>query len=144
MKKSFISLFIAFMFSPSWAQSPAPSVGTIQSVQGLVTISQGTTLGNAASGTPLTNGAIVVSTCGASTFIQLRSGCSVPLSPRQSVTVNTELSCDQLLNSVQQLADQCASAGGFAAGAGAGFLAVPIVAFALDRNSQPSQSLSGK
>lgn len=144
MKKSLISLFIAFIFSPSWAQSPAPAVGTIQSVQGLVTISQGATLGNAAPGTALTNGAIVVSTCGASTFIQLRNGCSVPLSPSQAVTVNTDLSCDQLLNSVQQLAGQCASGGGFAIGSGGGFLVLPIVAFAVNRDSRPSQSLSGK
>lgn len=116
MKKSFSALLVALAFSPVWAQTPAPVVGTTQNVQGLVTVSQGNTLGNAASGTTLVNGARVVATSSGSALVSLNNGCQIPLAPNQSVIVNVGLSCNAQLASVGAVG-VVAAAGPFAAGA---------------------------
>lgn len=142
MNKNLCLLLVAFSVSPVWAQTPAPVVGTVQNVQGLVTVSQGNTLGNAASGTTLVNGSRVVATSSGSALITLNNGCRIPLAPNQAVVVNSGLSCNALLASVGG-AGVPAAAGPFAAGAtpeaiGFGAAYIGVGAYVL-----ANQSLSG-
>ncbi|MES2979224.1 MAG: hypothetical protein V4731_12440 [Pseudomonadota bacterium] len=100
--------------APVWAQTPAPvpvlvpapapAVGVIQSAQGLVTVSQGNTLSNALGGSPITNGARIVTTSTGTSSIRLSSGCTIPLSPNQAVTIDTSLSCQAQINNVVSVA----------------------------------------
>lgn len=151
MKTSLFLVSAACAISTAWAQTPPtpPVVGTVQAANGLVTVSQNGSLGNAAAGTPLTNGARVVSTSNGSAIVRLNNGCSVSLAPNRSVIINPALACDVLAASVVSVGVPIASAsaGGVAAGsAGAGALlfAVPVLAFVADRNSETVQSLSGR
>ena len=125
------------------AQAPAPAVGTATRVQGLVTISQGNTLGNLAKDTPLTNGARIVTTSTGSADLQLSNGCVVSLLPNQAITINSQLDCKA------QIAGIVPAGGSVVAGGVSGLLVPALIAGGLvineisNHSSGPSQSLSG-
>lgn len=108
MKKTLAFVLAATAFGGVWAQSP-PAVGSIQNVQGLVTISQDQTLRNAVSGSALTNGARVVSTTTGSGEIVLANGCRITLAANRAVTINTALPCNDLIASVTPIGPVIAS-----------------------------------
>ena len=114
-KLAFALLLTAFASTAALAQGPGESVGVVQSVDGLVTVSQGNTLGNVVKDEKILNGARVVTTSTGSAVVKLNNGCLISLAPNQSVTVDPRLDCKALVASIQST-----GAGAFAAGAGAG------------------------
>ena len=122
MKKfTFLLSLSAFFTSVSFAQAPAPQeVGVVTRVEGLVTVSQGDTLGNVFKDEVILQNARVVTTATGSTTIRLKNGCVVDLKPSQAVTVDFRRECKALLAAIQP-----AGAVGVAGAGGVGAAGVP-------------------
>ena len=88
--------------------------GTITNVQGLVTVSDGTTIGNAVVGGSVGDGSRFVTGSSGSVTFWTKGGCEVTLSANQTLTVNERVSCDVLLAGIQTINPE--TAGGFFAG----------------------------
>ena len=103
MKKfTFLLSLSAFFTSVSFAQTPAPQeVGVVTRVEGLVTVSQGNTLGNAFKDEIILQNARVVTTATGSTTIRLNNGCVIDLKPNQVVTIDFRRECKAILASIQ-------------------------------------------
>ena len=128
MKKPFVSLLAATALSAAIAQPAAPvqPLGSAVEVKGLVTISQGNVVANAAPGSPLFNGARVMTTSTGSATLRLAGGCVVSLAANQMVVVNEGVDCRALVASVQPVGPAVAAAA-TGAGAGAGTPAALVV-----------------
>ena len=122
MKKlTFLLSLGAFFTSVSFAQAPAPeAVGVVTRVEGLATVSQGDTLGNAFKDKVILQNARVVTTATGSTTIRLNNGCVIDLKPNQAVTVDFRRECKALLAAIQP-----AGAVGVAGAGGVGAAGVP-------------------
>ena len=103
MKKfSLVFLLSTSFISASFAQTPAPQpVGVVSRVEGLVTVSQDNTLGNAFKDEVIIQNARVVTTATGSTTIRLNNGCIVDLKPNQAVTIDIRRECKAILASIQ-------------------------------------------
>ncbi len=95
------------------------SLGTIANVQGLVTVSDGTTIGNAVPGSPITDGMQFVTSSTGSLTLQTANGCAVTLKPNQTVTVQKNMTCDDLRLAIRAV-DNDAAGGVFANAFGGG------------------------
>ena len=115
-KFAFALLMTSFVGTAAMAQGapvvPA-SVGAIQSTDGLVTVSQANTLGNAFRDERLLDGARVATTGTGTTSIRLDNGCVIKLEPNQSVTINSKLDCRVQVASIQSTVLATAGASGF-------------------------------
>ena len=122
MKKLTFLLSLSALFtSVSFAQAPASQeVGVVTRVEGLVTVSQGDTLGNVFKDEVILQNARVVTTATGSTTIRLKNGCVVDLKPNQAVTVDFRRECKALLAAIQP-----AGAVGVAGAGGVGAAGVP-------------------
>ena len=121
MKKFvFLLSFSALFITTAFAQAPVPeAVGVVTRVEGLVTVSQGNTMGNAFKDQVIVEKARVVTTASGSTTIRLNNGCVIDLKPNQVVTVDRR-ECKAILAAIQ-------STGAVGvAGAGAGVGAVGV------------------
>jgi hypothetical protein len=98
ISKTFLAIGSALFAAAAFAQAP---IGKVESVNGIVTVTDGARGGTAASGNAITSGMRFVTTSGGSAVLRLNNGCVVNLKPNQSVTVDQGMSCDQLLASVQ-------------------------------------------
>lgn len=95
-----VALGLGFVVAAGAAE---PAVGTIEDVQGAVTVASTQAVKRAASGMPVTNGtSILVASDGGATLV-LNSGCVIGLAANQHVTVNSGLKCKELQASVKQL-----------------------------------------
>ena len=103
MKKfTFLLSLSAFFTTICFAQTPAPqAVGVVTRVEGLVTVSQDDTLGNAFKGEVILQNARVVTTATGSTTIRLNNGCMIDLKPNQALTVDSRRECKAILASIQ-------------------------------------------
>ncbi len=81
---------------------PAP-VGTVQSVGGLVTVSDASTVNNAVPGMTFANGAQFVTSSNGTAVLRVGRDCEIRLKPNQSFTVDKDKTCDGLLALVQNL-----------------------------------------
>ena len=118
MKKFTFLLSLGTLFAAvSFAQTPAPeAVGVVTRVEGLVTVSQGNTMGNVFKDEVILQNARVVTTASGSTTIRLINGCVVDLKPNQAVTVDFKRECKAILAAIQPAgAVGVAGAGGVAA-----------------------------
>ena len=116
-KFAFALLMTAFVSTGAMAQVVPGAVGVVQSTDGLVTVSQGNTLGNAFKEQRILDGARVVTTgTGAAVVRLINNGCLIKLDPNQSVTIDSRLGCTAQVASIQ-------STGAVAAGQGAGAVA---------------------
>jgi hypothetical protein len=79
----------------------AQSVGTLENVQGVVSVSSNGVVTNATGNTSLSNGSVVLNSGNGSSFIRLANGCTVQLNAGQFVTINSAASCSDLLASVK-------------------------------------------
>ena len=122
MKKSTFLLSLGTLFTAvSFAQTPVPeAVGVVTRVEGLVTVSQGNTMGNAFKDEVILQNARVVTTASGSTTIRLNNGCVVDLKPNQAVTVDFKRECKAILAAIQP-----AGAVGVAGAGGVGAAGVP-------------------
>jgi hypothetical protein len=86
------------------APAPAPAqLGTVENVQGLVTVSDGTSIGNVVNGNPVIDGSRFVTSSSGSALLKMSNGCDIRLKPSQSLTVQSGLNCDALIAAVQSL-----------------------------------------
>ena len=122
MKKlTFLLSLSALCTTASFAQTPAPqAVGVVTRVEGLATVSQANTLGNAFKDEVILQNARVVTTASGFTTIRLNDGCIVDLKPNQAVTIDIRRECKAILASIQP-----AGAVGVAAAGGVGATGTP-------------------
>ena len=122
MKKfAFMLSLSALYITTAFAQAPAPeAVGVVTRVEGLVTVSQDNTLGNAFKDEVILQNARVVTTATGSTTIRLNNGCVIDLKPNQAVTVDYRRECKAILAAIQPV-----GAVGVAGAGGVGAAGVP-------------------
>jgi hypothetical protein len=87
-------------------QAPAPApvqLGTVDNVQGLVTMSDGTSIGNVVNGNAVLDGSRFVTSSSGSAVLKMSNGCDIRLKPSQSLTVQSGLNCDALVAAIQSL-----------------------------------------
>lgn len=112
-KFAFALLMTAFVSTGAMAQGTPVAVGVIESTDGLVTVSQANTLGNAFKDERILDGARVATTGTGTTVVRMNNGCLIKLEPNQSVTIDSRLDCRAQIASIQ-------STGVVAAGVGQG------------------------
>ena len=86
---------------PADGISVREAVGVVTHVEGLVTVSQDDTLGNAFKGKVILQNARVATTATASTTIRLNNCCVIVLKPNQAVTVDYRRECKAILAFIQ-------------------------------------------
>lgn len=113
--KSFLAICSAFVAAAALAQQP---LGTVESVQGIVTVTTGTAGGTAVKGFPIGDGMRFVATSSGSAVLRFNNGCVINLQPNQAVTILRSMNCPELLAAVQSVGGvNVASAGSFTRGA---------------------------
>ena len=119
MKKSLTALSLAFAAGALLAQAPqAPdALGKVTEARGVVTVSDGATVGIAQNGTPFFDGTRFVSSPSGRAELTLDNGCVIRLEPNQSLVVRGKVSCEQLMALVQNVPGAPVVAG---AGTGSG------------------------
>jgi len=86
------------------APAPAPAqLGTVENVQGLVTVSDGTSIGNVVKGGPVIDGSRFVTSSSGSATLKMDNGCNITLKPSQSLTLQGKQNCDEMLAAIQSL-----------------------------------------
>lgn len=118
VSKKLLALSAVFFSAAVWAQS----IGTVGSVSGVVTINDGTRVLSAAPGSPIPDGARIVTTSSGSAVLQLANGCVIDLKPNQAVTVLRGSSCGDLAAAVRPTGAAQAAAGGSNFGVGDAFI----------------------
>jgi hypothetical protein len=73
------------------------SIGKIESVEGLVTVTQGSSGAIAAVGNPVMEGTRFVATSSGSAVIRLNDGCVIKLQPNQVLMVRRDMPCVEAL-----------------------------------------------
>jgi hypothetical protein len=86
----------------SFAQAPVP-IGTVVSIDGLVTMGIGSEVLTVQANTPVYDGARFVSGSGGQLQLQLPGNCTVNVGPNQFVAIDSSLSCVAQQNAVQNL-----------------------------------------
>ena len=100
MKKLAVFFVVASLAAAASAQE---TVGTLQGVSGVVSISGKNIFSRAKDGVSVTEGAsVLVSSTGKAT-LALKNGCTVSLGANQHLTVNSKLPCEQISASVKHL-----------------------------------------
>jgi hypothetical protein len=113
--KSFIAVILALIAGTALAQE---RLGTVDKVQGVVTVTDGTTGGTTATGKPINDGMRFVTSSSGSAVLRLNNGCVINLRPGQAVTVLRSMSCQELMAAVQPVGGvNVASGGSFTTGA---------------------------
>ena len=122
------------------------SLGTVGNVQGLVTDTDGTTVTSTSPGEQIVDGERFVTSSNGSVTLQLNNGCTITLQPNQAVTIDSRMTCRELLAAVSPVGGP--PGGAIAAGnAARGLIFVAGLAaggFALDRVLDKNPNLSGR
>lgn len=98
MKSKKLLLATALFAGAAFAQAP---MGTVTTVQGVVTATQGATVVTVAPGTAIQHGMRFVTTSGGSVTLRLTNGCTVTVPASHGVTVLSTMTCQQLAAAVQ-------------------------------------------
>jgi hypothetical protein len=114
--KSLLAVGSALVATAAFAQA---QLGSVASVQGVVTVTDGATGGTVAAGGPIANGMRFVATSNGSAVLRLNNGCVVRLQPGHAVTVLQTMTCDQLTAAVQPAGVANVAGGGGSFGTGA-------------------------
>lgn len=80
------------------------AVGTVTSVNGVVTATHGTSGMAAVAGAPIHGGTRFVTTSNGSVSLRLNNGCQVTVPAGHAVTVMSNMTCQQLTASIQPVA----------------------------------------
>jgi len=111
------------------AQGAAPVVGTTAEVEGLVTMSVGTSVSNVAGSVDVLDGSRFVTASTGTVTLKFADGCIVKLSPNQSLVVDNSKPCATRIAAIQPVGTATAGGGGIG-GLGAGaVLGLGIAAF---------------
>lgn len=113
----------------AWGQPAPTAVGTVTKVEGLVTMSFGSQVATVQPGTPIFDGARLVSSSTGTGVLQLRleGGCTLNLAPNQMVTVGSSLTCSQQVAAIVTLPGSAVAGGGFAGGGAFAQVALPLL-----------------
>ncbi|RID99977.1 hypothetical protein [Simplicispira hankyongi] len=125
-------LAIAALACCAFGAQAAANVGTLDNVVGTVSVGGQGFVAHAKNGMPLAEGSTVLVASKGMATVMLANGCSISLLGSQHYTVNSKLSCEQSIASVQSLASTTRLAqaslgaglpgpGGSAGGAGGAF-----------------------
>ena len=114
----------ALLASAAFAQNQ-PSLGTVRSVEGLVTDTDGASVTSTEIGEPIHDGERFVTSSSGRVTLELNNGCTIKLEPNQAVTIDRNMTCRALLAAVEPVGG-AAGLGSFAAAGSprAGALAV--------------------
>ena len=118
MKKLTLALALTALASTATVALAADVVGVADSVQGIVTVSEGNTMGNLVKDLKIVDGMRLVATSTGSALIKLNNGCEISLAANQSIVIDAALGCRALMASVKTAP---AVGGGGLALAGGGF-----------------------
>jgi hypothetical protein len=113
-KKSIVVVGAALITGAAWAQGV---LGTATEVQGLVTVSTGSSMNTAVVGAPIMDGSQFMTSTGSFATLKLANGCELRMKPNQSITIGARQTCDELLALLETTSRQ----GLFAVHAGAAF-----------------------
>lgn len=140
--KSFFIVGSAFLASGAFAQA---ILGTVGNVQGLVTDTDGASVSSTVPGEAIRDGERFVTSSSGSVTLQLNNGCTLTLQPNQAVTIDSRMTCRELVASVTPVGGPIV-AGGSGGSAGAGLLgigALALGAFAIHRTLDKNPNISG-
>jgi hypothetical protein len=98
LTKKLAPVVVGLLAAAALAQA---QLGTVTSVNGVATVTTGTSGTAITAGAPIVEGARVITTSSGSLTFRLASGCTVNVPPGHGVTVSSGLSCQQLQASVQ-------------------------------------------
>jgi hypothetical protein len=99
MKKLLVAaLVVGFSFT-AFAQSN--KVGTLEKIQGIVSVSANGVVTNVTANTTLSNENVVLNSGNGSSLVRFENGCNIELKANQVFTVNSEAPCAALLASVK-------------------------------------------
>ena len=143
--KSFFIIGSAFLVSAAFAQ-PQQSLGTVGNVQGLVTDTDGASVKSTVPGETIKDGKRFVTSSNGSATLRLNNGCTITLQPNQAVTIDSRMTCRELVASVTPVGGPALSAGGGGSVAKGLFAVAGLAAggFALDRVLDKNPNLSGR
>jgi ABC-type Fe3+ transport system substrate-binding protein len=99
MKLLVAALVVGFSFS-AFAQN----VGTLQNIQGVVTVSSNGVVNSVSGSANLVDGSVVLNSGTGSSVVQLTNGCTVTLKPNEVLTINAAAKCADLTASVKTVA----------------------------------------
>lgn len=100
--------------APVAPAAPTQVVGATVEVQGLVTVSDGTSISNVRSNDPVIDRTRYVTSSTGSITLKYREDCEVRLKPNQALTVDGTKNCDELIALIQGVG----GGGGFFASGG--------------------------
>jgi hypothetical protein len=141
------SLFIigtTLLASTAFAQT---ALGTVGNVQGLVTDTDGASVSSTLPGEAIVDGKRFVTSSSGSVTLQLNNGCTLTLQPNQAVTIDSRMTCRELMASVTPVGAPTLAGGGAGGSAAMGALGIGALAvggFALHRTLDKNPSLSGQ
>jgi hypothetical protein len=119
------------------------SLGTVTTVEGVVSATVGTTGVNVTPGTQVRDGMRFVTTSRGSVTLQMNSGCSVAVPPANGVTVLSSMTCQQLQAAVQPIVPVASQS----TGVGAGNVAIAVggaaIAIGILRSTNDNGAASG-
>jgi hypothetical protein len=97
----FMKFLISALLISSSFTAMAQTVGTLENVQGVVSVSNNGVVSSVTGNTSLSNGSVVLNSGSGSSFIRLANGCTVALQANQFVTINATSTCAELTASVK-------------------------------------------
>ena len=96
--KPFALLGVLLASGAAFAQAPAIVVGVATDVQGLVTVSNGSTVESVSNNAPILDGSRYVTSSSGSVILHWKNGaCEVKLKPNQTILVDNSKDCDRLI-----------------------------------------------
>jgi hypothetical protein len=98
MKFLLTALLVA---SSAAAFAQSSSVGMLENIKGVVSVSSNGAVTSVTANTSLSNGNVVLNSGTGSSMVRFNSGCTVDLKANQVFTVNSEATCAALLASVK-------------------------------------------
>lgn len=120
---------LVLLAAGAWAQQPpAPIVGATAQVEGLVTVSIGSTVANVSNESPILDGSRFVTSSSGRATLRFKDGCIVNLGPNQTFDVDSSTDCSKRIAAVKFIDVNVAGTGLLSDGRGAGFAAVLLFA----------------
>lgn len=126
------NLVIGSVFLASLAFAQGAAVGNVGNVQGLVTDTDGATVSSTVTGETIRDGERFVTSSNGSVTLRMNNGCEVTLQPNQAVTIDSRMTCRELIAAIMPVGGAVATGGGGSAvmgllgvaGLTAGFFAI--------------------
>lgn len=141
--KSFLIVGAALLASAAFAQE---SVGTVGNVQGIVTDTEGDSVSSTNTGEAIHDGERFVTSSSGSVTFKMNNGCDITLQPNQAVTIDSRMTCRELIAAVTPV-----GGANLAAGAGGSFTTgllsvtgLALLTFGVQNSMKSNPSLSGQ